>query len=171
MPTPSALRIALEEPHGLPDAEALTRAELEWLRREFQVEVEKLAARVSALEACDGDSLPEPTIIECNQTPTAADRQTSAVLLAGGGAKNAGAGSARPKEEVFEEIQHVLKQSPVLQLQFFDFRVRQHLHALFGTGGRQRLKAALTMVHARTMHRTRQEPREGVKRRLLLGKL
>ncbi|CAK9088319.1 unnamed protein product [Durusdinium trenchii] len=83
--------------------------------------------------------------------------ETSAVLLAGGGAKNAGAGSARPKEEVFEEIQHVLKQSPVLQLQFFDFRVRQHLHALFGTGGRQRLKAALTMVHARTMHRTRQD--------------
>ncbi|CAK9005799.1 Vacuolar protein sorting-associated protein 11-like [Durusdinium trenchii] len=73
MPTPSALRIALEEPHGLPDAEALTRAELEWLRREFQVEVEKLAARVSALEACDGDSLPEPTIIECNQTPTVED--------------------------------------------------------------------------------------------------
>ncbi|CAL1159395.1 unnamed protein product [Cladocopium goreaui] len=44
-----------------------------------------------------------------------------------------------------------------LQMQFFDGRVRQHLHALLGNGGRQRLKAALTMVHTCTLHETRQD--------------
>ena len=65
--------------------------------------------------------------------------------------------SARPKDEVLKEIQQVLSQNRVLQIEFFDFRVRQYLHALFGTGGRPRLRAALAMVHARTLHRTKQD--------------
>lgn len=63
----------------------------------------------------------------------------------------------RPKDAVFDEIQSLLDENPVLQIQFFDSRVRQHLHVLFGTGGRQRLRAALKMVHARTLHKTRQD--------------
>jgi len=63
----------------------------------------------------------------------------------------------RAKDEVFEEIRNVLNANPALQIQFFDARVRQHLHALLGNGGRQRLKAALTMVHTCTLHKTRQD--------------
>ncbi|CAE7264841.1 unnamed protein product [Symbiodinium microadriaticum] len=83
----------------------------------------------------------------------------------------------RVKDEVFEEIRAVLSvnacalvscsasaelmvkghEEAVLQHQFFDARVRQHLHALHGSGGRARLKAALQMVHQCTMNKTRQD--------------
>jgi len=63
----------------------------------------------------------------------------------------------RVKDEVFEEIRAVLSVNAALQHQFFDARVRQHLHALHGSGGRARLKAALQMVHQCTMNKTRQD--------------
>ncbi|CAK9081307.1 unnamed protein product, partial [Durusdinium trenchii] len=63
----------------------------------------------------------------------------------------------RAKDEVFEEIRNVLNANPALQIGFFDARVRQQLHALLGSGGRPRLKAALTFIHTCTMHKTRQD--------------
>lgn len=57
---------------------------------------------------------------------------------------------------MFEEIRNLLNANSALQIQFFDARVRQQLHALLGSGGRPRLKAALNMVHTCTMHKTRQ---------------
>ncbi|CAE7227037.1 unnamed protein product, partial [Symbiodinium pilosum] len=63
----------------------------------------------------------------------------------------------RAKDEVFEEIRVILGMNSALQHQFFDARVRQHLHALHGSGGRSRLKAALQMVHQSTMNKSRQD--------------
>ncbi|CAJ1423407.1 unnamed protein product [Effrenium voratum] len=63
----------------------------------------------------------------------------------------------RAKDEVFEEIRNVLNMNSALQIQFFDARVRQHLHALLGSGGRQRLNGGLSFVHTCTMNKKRQD--------------
>lgn len=63
----------------------------------------------------------------------------------------------RAKDAVFEEIRSVLSANPALQFQHFDARVRQRLHGLHGSGGRQRVRDALSMIHSATMHKTRQD--------------
>lgn len=62
----------------------------------------------------------------------------------------------RAKDEVFAEIRKVLEGSSRMQQGDFDYRVRQHLHALYGSGGKERLREALAMLQATTAQKDRQ---------------
>lgn len=61
----------------------------------------------------------------------------------------------RAKDEVFAEIRKVLDDNSRMQLADFDFRVRQHLHALYGSGGKERLREALAMLQSSTLTKDR----------------
>jgi len=52
----------------------------------------------------------------------------------------------RAKDIILQDIRGLLERCPVLQLADFDYRVRQHLHAMYGTGGRQQVIHGLESV-------------------------
>mmetsp|Transcript_59343 Transcript_59343/g.165701 ORF Transcript_59343/g.165701 Transcript_59343/m.165701 type:complete len:420 (+) Transcript_59343:114-1373(+) len=61
----------------------------------------------------------------------------------------------RAKDEIFDEINLVLSGQSVLHPQDFDYRVRQRLHALHGSGGVTRVQASLAMIRAATTSKAR----------------
>jgi hypothetical protein len=63
----------------------------------------------------------------------------------------------RPSEVIFVEIRNVVERNSALQLQDFDFRVRQHLHSSFTKGGVERLTAAVSFVHQATLNKERKD--------------
>merc|ERR1719183_301018 len=65
--------------------------------------------------------------------------------------------ASRARDEVFAEIRALLDTNSALQLTDFDYRIRQHLHALLGSGGRQRLHEALEAIRTATARKTRKE--------------
>merc|ERR1719183_3139836 len=73
-----------------------------------------------------------------------------------GSEEKVGPGS-RARDEVFAEIRALLDTNSALQLTDFDYRIRQHLHALLGSGGRQRLHEALEAIRTATARKTRKE--------------
>lgn len=66
-------------------------------------------------------------------------------------------GCSRARDEVFAEIKQLLEGNPALQLVDFDYRVRQHLHAILGAGGQERLHSALVTIHNATATKTRRD--------------
>jgi len=52
----------------------------------------------------------------------------------------------RVKDIILQDIRGLLERCPLLQLADFDYRVRQHLHAMYGTGGRQHVIQGLESV-------------------------
>lgn len=69
------------------------------------------------------------------------------------------ASAVRAKDEVFAEIRNFVDSNSALQMADFDYRVRQHLHALYGSGGRSRVHDALELVHKATMQKSREAVR------------
>jgi len=65
--------------------------------------------------------------------------------------------ASRARDEVFAEIHELLKSNPAIQLVDFDYRIRQHLHAMIGSGGRTRLHNALTAIKEATAKKTRKD--------------
>lgn len=61
----------------------------------------------------------------------------------------------RAKDIVHSEVQSLLASNSTLQLADFDYRVRQHLHALYGSGGKQRLIDGLARIHTSTFQKQR----------------
>jgi len=70
--------------------------------------------------------------------------------------KNEGQAS-RARDEVFVELKALLDSTSTIQLSDFDYRVRQHLHALLGSGGRERLHQALEAIKTATSKKTRKD--------------
>jgi hypothetical protein len=69
-------------------------------------------------------------------------------------------GQARAKDEVNAEIRNIVETPGcALHPTDFDARVRQHLHAILGSGGRQRLRDACTMIRTSTLNKERQAVR------------
>merc|ERR1719428_1483114 len=66
---------------------------------------------------------------------------------------------ARARDEVNSEIRSLLGRNAVLISQDFDLRVRQHLHALYTSGGRQKIRGALEMLHTSTLQKDRDSVR------------
>lgn len=66
-------------------------------------------------------------------------------------------GGGRARDEVFSEIIAVLKTNSIIQLADFDYRIRQHLHAMLGSGGRQKLHDALKAINDATAKKTRND--------------
>jgi len=73
-------------------------------------------------------------------------------------AAEAGEGT-RAKDEVFSEITLLLEANTAIHWADFDFRVRQQLHALYGTGGAKSLHGALSTIHKMTMNKARENVR------------
>lgn len=63
----------------------------------------------------------------------------------------------RARDEVFAEINQFVEEHPAIQLVDFDYRVRQHLHAILGSGGQERLRSALMTIHSATAKKKRQD--------------
>jgi len=66
-----------------------------------------------------------------------------------------GAAGTRIKDEIFSEIRRLIDGRPALLLADFDFRVRQHLHALYGAGGKERMCSALATIGEATKSKDR----------------
>lgn len=80
-------------------------------------------------------------------------RQTVEVLAAVDDKKSGG----RARDDVFSEIRDLLDTNSTLQLADFDYRIRQHLHALLGSGGRQKLHDALKAINVATSKKERRD--------------
>lgn len=65
--------------------------------------------------------------------------------------------ASRARDEVFAEIKSVLEARACLQLTDFDYRIRQHLHAMLGQGGQPRLHEALETIKKATAKKTRKD--------------
>lgn len=63
----------------------------------------------------------------------------------------------RARDDVFSEIRDLLDTNSTLQLADFDYRIRQHLHALLGSGGRQKLHDALKAINLATSKKERRD--------------
>lgn len=63
----------------------------------------------------------------------------------------------RAKDVIFAEIRSLCQSNPTLQVSDFDYRVRQHLHAIYGSGGLQRLIDGLAAVHTATAQKQRSD--------------
>lgn len=68
-----------------------------------------------------------------------------------------GRNGGRARDEVFSEINTLLSTNSTLQLADFDYRIRQHLHALLGSGGREKLHNALETINKATSKRSRHD--------------
>lgn len=64
--------------------------------------------------------------------------------------------NGRARDEVYTEIRVLLESNSALQSTDFDYRIRQHLHAFHGQGGRAKLHDALQYVSTATSKKTRQ---------------
>merc|ERR1719399_2714040 len=63
----------------------------------------------------------------------------------------------RARDEVFSEITILLTRNSTLQLADFDYRIRQHLHALLGSGGREKLHNALESINGAISKKSRHD--------------
>jgi len=92
------------------------------------------------------------------QRPGDSSRGAEAPLPAAGQPTAEGdtAAQTRAKDEVFAEIRRVLEGTTPLQQADFDFRVRQHLHALYNQGGKERLREGLAVLQTATASKDRQ---------------
>jgi hypothetical protein len=63
----------------------------------------------------------------------------------------------RARDEVFSEVNTLLDRNSVLQIADFDYRIRQHLHALLGSGGREKLHSALESINSATSKKSRHD--------------
>jgi len=89
-------------------------------------------------------------------SPPSSDIPTPPPAATSSSAELSDVAQTRAKDEIFAEIRKMLENSPALQQADFDFRVRQHLHALYGSGGKGRLREAMAMLQAATMQKERQ---------------
>lgn len=64
--------------------------------------------------------------------------------------------AGRAKDVIFTEIKSLVETNSCLVTGDFDFRVRQHLHAFYGSGGRERVRDCLVSIHESTKSKTRQ---------------
>lgn len=62
---------------------------------------------------------------------------------------------ARAKDVIWQDIRGVMERCPTLQPEDFDYRVRQLLHAMYGTGGRQRVLSGLEIVREAAIQKRR----------------
>lgn len=67
--------------------------------------------------------------------------------------------SSKPAAVIHKQIVSIVEKNSALQLADFDFRVRQHFHAVYGQGGEERLAAAASFIRTATMSKERESVR------------
>lgn len=68
-------------------------------------------------------------------------------------------GAHRNRDEVWTEIHDIVGGNSCLQQSDFDYRIRQHLHAILGNGGREKLHQAVIGIQTATAKKTRADVR------------